>query len=294
MFVAVVPFLNEADFLPGLLDDIAKQARRPDRLLLVDDGSTDASAVHCEHFVAGNSYARLLRRREQGQTADRLETASEFAAFRSALLEAGDDWTVAVKLDADLELPRNHFEFVVHHLETHPRVGIAGAFLSVVDESGERRREPHPVDHVRGPNKFYRRECWEQIRPIPAILGWDTIDEIGARMEGWETSSVEIPGGDPIHRRPTGSYDGSIRGFMRWGQCAYAVGNPAIAVVAGGVRRIALRPFVFGGLAYVAGWARAGFRRAPRASKEIRLRYRAEQRARLVEAVRRPFRTLFP
>src|SRR5262245_12399794 len=41
--VVLIPFLNEELHLGTLLDSIDAQARPPDRLLLVDDGSTDRS-----------------------------------------------------------------------------------------------------------------------------------------------------------------------------------------------------------------------------------------------------------
>ena len=51
--------------------------------------------------------------------------------------------------------------------------------------------------HVHGATKFFRRACWEQISPVPPILGWDTIDESTARMRGWRTQSFAMPDGDP-------------------------------------------------------------------------------------------------
>jgi poly-beta-1,6-N-acetyl-D-glucosamine synthase len=286
-FVVVVPFLNEGELLPGLLDSIAAQTRKPDRLVLVDDGSADDSAAICTAFAANNDYATLLRREKRSAEKDRLATASVFHAFTWALDREGGDWTVAVKLDADLFLPPGHFETVLRLLAENPRVGIAGAYLSMETGQGETVREPHPEHHVRGPNKFYRRACWDEIRPVPAILGWDTIDDVTARMRGWETRSIALPEGDPLHRRPTGTYDGAVRGFMRWGHCAYAAGSPPVAILAGGILRMPRRPRIVGGAAFVLGWCRAALRRVPRASPEVRAFYRAEQHARLRGAVRR-------
>jgi glycosyltransferase involved in cell wall biosynthesis len=48
----IVPFLDEARFLPSLLDSLAGQTRDPESLLLVDDGSGDGS-----HALA-SAYAR--------------------------------------------------------------------------------------------------------------------------------------------------------------------------------------------------------------------------------------------
>ena len=39
-----------------------------------------------------------------------------------------------------------------------------------------------PPHHVRGALKLYSRECFEAIGGVQERLGWDTIDEVYARM----------------------------------------------------------------------------------------------------------------
>ncbi|MFC9560410.1 glycosyltransferase family 2 protein [Agromyces sp. NPDC056965] len=40
----IIPSLNDADFLSACLDALARQTRRPDEIVVVDNGSTDATA----------------------------------------------------------------------------------------------------------------------------------------------------------------------------------------------------------------------------------------------------------
>ena len=74
----IVPFLDEAAHLPVLLDSLAAQARRPDRVLLVDDGSTDGSASIAAGFAAAHPYAQLLRRPPRPPEQDRMARAHEW------------------------------------------------------------------------------------------------------------------------------------------------------------------------------------------------------------------------
>ncbi len=61
MHIAIItPFLNEEAYLGHLLDSIRRQERPPDRLLLVDDGSTDRSPEIAQEFADANSYATAL------------------------------------------------------------------------------------------------------------------------------------------------------------------------------------------------------------------------------------------
>ena len=50
-FSAVVPYYNEAAFLPALLASLLAQTRPLDRLILVDNGSTDGSEATCRRLL---------------------------------------------------------------------------------------------------------------------------------------------------------------------------------------------------------------------------------------------------
>jgi biofilm PGA synthesis N-glycosyltransferase PgaC len=151
-----------------------------------------------------------------------------------------------------------------------PKLGIAGAYLQAPDKSGVLHRQRCPRQHVEGENTFYRRECYERVAPLPPILGWDTIDELRARMHGWRTESFEVPSGDPIHLRRMGSYDGLLRGYRRAGLCAYSYGAHPLYTGLAGLSRMADRPYLLCGANYLVGWLGAAVRRVPRAEPEVR------------------------
>jgi poly-beta-1,6-N-acetyl-D-glucosamine synthase len=263
------------------------QDRRPDRLLLVDDGSADGSPEIAEAFAASRDWVTALRRPQRPKARDRLAEAPEYQAFQWAV-EHLDGWDVAGKLDADLDLPPDLLATLEAALEQDERLGVVGAFLSVPGDDAPPRREFHGDYHVRGATKFYRRACYEDLQPLAPILGWDTIDETKARMKGWVTRSVAVPSGDPLHLRATGSADGMVRAYSRWGECAYAAGFDPVWFLAGAARRVVERPRLVGAAAYVWGWLRARFKNLPRAEPEVRRYLRREQRARFWRLFRTP------
>jgi biofilm PGA synthesis N-glycosyltransferase PgaC len=281
VMVVVVSFLDEERCLGPMLDSMAAQTRPPDRLLLVDDGSSDASGEIAAAFARAHPYASLLRREARPPTRDRLVAAPELRAFGWALGRIDVDYDVVVKMDADLLLPRGLLAEMQRRFEAEPRLGIAGPYLSASFRDVGVIRERNPAYHVRGPAKFYRRECLEQVMPLPHMLGWDTIDEVRARMHGWTTRSFESADGDVIHMRPTGSHDGILRGFRRDGDGAYRYGAHPLHVALGAVNRLRDRPFGLGGAHYIAGWALAAARRVPRAEPEVRAHARREQLRRI-------------
>ena len=278
MILAVcVPFLNERDYLQDFLASLAAQTRLPDRLLLVDDGSTDGSHELAAEFAAGHDWALLVRRPPRPPERDRLATAKELEAFQWAVEQLDVPWDIVAKLDADLRLTPRMLETLVGELERDERLGLAGSYLQE-----HRSRIRIGEGHVHGATKFFRRRCWEEIQPVPPILGWDTIDEFTARMRGWRTQSFAMPDGDPEHLRPRGTYDGLLRGYRRWGECSYALGESPLHIALYTLRQMATeRPRVAGGASYAAGYAGAALRRAPRAEPAVRASVRREQKQRI-------------
>lgn len=286
----VVSFLDEERHLPRFLASVAAQTRPPDELLLVDDGSSDASARIAAAFAEEHPYARALVRPRRPPERDRLARAAVVASFEWGVEQLERTPDVVSKMDADLDLTPTLLATVERELLAQPDLGVVGAALSIVDEHGVLRREFNPPDHVRGPNKFYRWSCWQDISPLAPHLGWDRIDELEAQMHGWTIRSLELPEGDPVHLRPTGLHDGRLRAYRRWGTCAWCYGQHPAIVLAGAVARLGHRPYVLAGVNYLAGWTTAGLRGAPRARPEVRALVAREKLREARAVVRHPGR----
>jgi poly-beta-1,6-N-acetyl-D-glucosamine synthase len=294
--IAIVPFLNEERFLPRFLASLADQTRRPDRVILVDDGSTDASGLIADEFAAQHPFALSWSRPPRPPRRDRLATADELKAFLWALDRYREPWDVLAKLDGDLELNRGTIGELERQLTLDAGLGIAGSYLTEVDpSSGALQRLVIGSDHVHGATKFYRRECWEQIAPLATIIGWDTLDEVKARMFGWRTKSFAVPGGDPLHLRKRATSDGVARGLRRSGCGAYALGDHPLHVLLFSVRHLTGAPGAVGALNYVAGWTGAALARHPRVDPAVRAHIRRDElrriRARAIMVMRRPLRS---
>ena len=282
----IVTFLNEAAFLPRFLGSVEAQTRRPDRLVLVDDGSSDGSGELTAEFAARHDFAVALRRPPRRREADRLARAAELESFQWAVEMLDDPFDVVAKMDADLDLNPTHFARMLMEMEADPQLGLAGAVLSDVAPDGSAARKPAPSHHVRGATKFYRRECFDQIQPIPPQLGWDMIDELKSRHAGWRTESFELDGGDTLHLRPTGTHDGALRAYRRWGECAWGYGAHPAFMLLGAVKRMTWRPHVIGGVLYAIGYLSAAARRVPRVDRELRAFVRREEARQVLDQAR--------
>lgn len=290
----VVVFLNEERHLPEMLESLAAQTRQPDQLVLVDDGSTDRSPAIAEAFASRRGGIELVRRDVRPAERDRLATAGELLAFQAGVQRLCDGWDVVAKLDGDLRLTPHTLDALVKALESDPGLGMVGACLSEADRHGALPRMRTRPEHVHGATSFYRRECFDAISPLPPINGWDMIDAARARLLGWRTATVAIPGGDPVHLRPIGDHAGRVQSFSRWGAAAYTLGDHPLHVLLHAIQRMSDRPLFLGGLGYLRGWLGAWTGGAPRVEPELRHFVRAEQLARIRRRARHPHRPTAP
>lgn len=281
IIVTVVPFLDEERHLGQLLESLAQQTRPADLIVLVDDGSTDASRDIAERFSNGRPDVIVLARAGRAAQSDRLAAGGELLAFEWAVAGLHEHWDVVGKLDADIRLTPRTIETIERALLDDPQLGIAGTPLAERGGDGKLRRMHSRPEHVHGATSFYRRACFQQVMPLPAIAGWDMIDTPRARMAGWHTATIEIPDGDPVHLRPMGARDGLLRAFRRWGRGAYTVGEHPLHVALLTLRRVREPPAVLGALNYLCGWLQAAVTRVPRAEPELRAYVRADQLRRI-------------
>ena len=281
----VVPFLNEERCLPAFLESLAAQTTPPETIVLVDDGSTDASAQIAGEFARRHPGARLLRRPARAHERDRLVTGSVWSSFQEAVASLEHEHEIVAKLDADLVLPPGLLAEIAAAFAVDPRLGLTGPYLSERVADGTLQRIRWRPEHVAGAAKFYRRRCYDDVHPLPPLLNLDMVDEVKARSRGWRTASFEAAEGDPLHMRAEATHDGVLRGARRRGAAEYVSGGHPLLVLYVGLQRLGRPPRILGTLHYFAGWLLAAARRMPRFDAELRELRRREQLQRVRERI---------
>jgi hypothetical protein len=206
-------------------------------------------------------------------------------AFNAGIATLAEVPEIVVKLDADLFLPAHYFAWVAETFARVRRAGIVGGVTLVFDR--ERWRPDATSRHnLSGVAKAYRRECLEEIGGLRPSMGWDGIDEYGARARGWEVHVLsELP---ILHFKARGSSQSWHRARWEEGVGASFMGyRPEFMLLRVAYRMLVEPPLLLGGLVSAAGFLHARATGAPRVddARAVAL-LRGEQRERIAGLAR--------
>jgi glycosyltransferase involved in cell wall biosynthesis len=252
---------------------MAAQTRLPDRWIVVDDGSADATGeildagVRRFSWIEPHHLARNRPRAEGGES-----VIMEFLPRTK-----WQDWDYLLRLDADLTFGPDFIESLLTEFSRNPRLGIAGAIL--LEPAGTQWREARvPSFHVRGAVKLYSSECFRAIGGLEAGLGWDTIDELHAMMLGYHTR--HFPHIRAYHHRPQGMAGPLWRARMAAGRAAYRSGYSTLFMLVRTIRQLGMRPRLLGSAMMLAGFFEGYLRRLPRPAPPELVRFVRRQQLR--------------
>lgn len=240
-FLIIIPAHNEENNISFCLESLKKQNFQDFVCMIVNDGSTDRTAEIINNFKIQDSRFRVL----DLETSEHSPGAKVVRTFDKGL-QALDwkDFDVVCKYDADIVFPRNYLEKINQVFVTNPKAGIVSGLVYIKNykQNPEIKNLRNPNEnwldfsnknnewifenlssknHVRGPIKAYRKECFEDINGLRAVLGWDNLDILLAKKHGWDV--VTIKDLWVKHLRPT-AYKYKSQKAEKLGQYFYNIG----------------------------------------------------------------------
>src|SRR3954451_19814498 len=174
----VIAAYNEERFIAHALDSALGQDYPADRVavIVVDDGSTDATARVAERHAAPTGRLRVIRQRSGGNV----------AATNAGLARADGD--VVALLDADDVWAPDHLSKSIEVLRTRPDVGLVYGDMTVVDADGTVLQESWLAgdvtpegrcagaqltgNNVTASSIVMRASVLREAAPIPAGMPW--------------------------------------------------------------------------------------------------------------------------
>ena len=119
----IIPCYNHARYIGAALDSCLAQTRRPDRIIVIDDGSRDDSPAIIR------SYA------DRGVEGSARENRGAHSTINELLAMAAQDCEVVSILNSDDHYAPDRFEKCLPLLEANPDKQVAVSALRIIDES---------------------------------------------------------------------------------------------------------------------------------------------------------------
>jgi len=271
-YVIITPVRDEEAYVHKTLESVASQTILPIEWIIVNDGSTDRTGEIADQQARKNPWIKVIHTKNRGFR--QAGTGVIDAFYEGYRTISQKDWEFVVKLDGDLSFQPDYFEESFRQFAKNARLGIGGGMIYNLVK-GELQWERHPMFHVRGATKIYRRECWNDIGGLMKAPGWDTLDEVKANMFGWQTQS--FLGLRVVHHRFTGSADGTWRNFVKNGLANYISGYHPIFMAVKCMKRLFQKPYIVGALGLLDGFITGYVKNIPQVPDEALIHYLRQQ-----------------
>ena len=210
-FLIIIPAHNEEENILPCLESLKNQTFQDFKCVIVNDGSTDKTQEIVERFIQipNTKYQILNLTQSEHQPG-----AKVVRTFNKGLeTENLENFDVVCKFDADIIFPENYLEKINEVYEKNPKAGMVSGLVYI--KKGFDSAQPDKKDfttsqlhdftnqndwifenlssknHVRGPIKSYRKEVFQKMNGLRAVLGWDNIDVMLCKMHGFETVTIK-------------------------------------------------------------------------------------------------------
>jgi poly-beta-1,6-N-acetyl-D-glucosamine synthase len=279
-YVLVSPVKDEEKYIERTIQAVLHQTIKPCKWVIVDDGSCDRTHAIVEEHAREFPWITPVTLETRGGRQPGSGIIRAFEAGYEAIRDL--DFDFIVKFDCDLDFPADYFEQLIAKFQQDDKLGIAsGIFLE--ENRGEWVPLKMPAYHAAGQTKMIRAECFADIGGFVVSRGWDTVDEIKARIKGWKTRHFEEI--YFFHLKKEGSGIGFLRTNMMHGEIYYLTGGGGLFFTFKFLHRLVFgEPFLVGGLMLLWGFLKTRFSGRPRLVSESEARlYRGLLNRRIVE-----------
>lgn len=276
-YVLITPARNEADLIENTIKCVVAQTVKPQKWVIVSDGSTDETDDIVKRYQDGNPWIELVRMAERRER----HFAGKVGAFKAGYDHVKNvEYEIVGNLDADITFDKGYFEFLLNRFRETAKLGVAGTPFVENNKTYDYRYVS--VEHVSGACQLFRRECFEEIggyQPMKAG-GIDLVAVTTARMKGWETRSF-LEKTCEHHRKLGSASRKGLRQFVHDGRLEYLLGvHPLWEIFRCGLY-LTRKPYIAGGVSTMAGYCWTALRESRAVSPEIVAFRKKEHMARL-------------
>ena len=278
-YILITAAKNEELFIEKTIQSVHNQTIKPQRWIIVSDGSTDRTNHIVEQYKNKYKFIDLIALPPNKER----NFSSKVNALNQALNKfEGMEYDFIGNLDADITIGKSYYEEVLYTFQSNPKLGITGGI--VLDRVGDKEYPQNiSLNSVAGAIQVFRKQCFEKIGYyIPFKYGGeDAYMEIMAKMMGWDVQTLAKL--KVLHHRPTGTGMGRLsKANFRRGKMFYTLGYLPLFYLVRCFYRILDKPFLIGSIMNIMGyfWAFIINERCPAGETFIKF-VRSEQKERL-------------
>jgi glycosyltransferase involved in cell wall biosynthesis len=228
-YIVITPAYNEEDNIELTIKSFLKQTILPLQWIIVNDGSTDNTGSIINSYAEKYQWITLLDR-ENGKWPFGTHAVKNFEIGLKAIKHTNYDFLV--KFDADIDIDReDYFEFQLNQFKKNIKLGISSGITYYIDNLNNKKIVWHPVWRTTGAMKMYRRECYENMGGLVPIYGWDGIDDLKARFNGWETTTFYELEVNHLEKKRDFKRKLDPKFFLKQGKSFYVRGYPLFFIL---------------------------------------------------------------
>ena len=251
-YVLITPARNEERHIEKVIQSMIAQTELPIKWVIVNDGSTDATASIVEPYLAKNNWIELVN-----LPAHRDRTfAAKVYAFNAGFERVKNlQYEVIGNLDSDVSFDPDYCEFLLGKFQEDPRLGVAGTIFREEGGYSSATDSFEGQNHVAGGCQLFRRQCFEEIGGyVPNKAGGiDWIAVTTARMMGWTTRSFREK--SFFHYRSLGTAERwLLASTFSYGEKDYYLGGHPVWEFFRVGYRVTKKPYLVGGVALYSGY----------------------------------------
>jgi len=169
-----------------MLESLAEQTVLPKKVVVVNDNSSDNTQKIVETFTKKIDWLTLLNHKSSNEHTPGSKVIN---AFYKGFETLNENYDIICKFDADIILPNDYLEKLIQLFKSDDTIGIAGGLAYIKKNDKWIYETVASKDHVRGPFKAYKKQCFKDIRGLKRSIGWDTLDTLLARFHGWKVQT---------------------------------------------------------------------------------------------------------
>ncbi|NGP75927.1 glycosyltransferase family 2 protein [Balneolaceae bacterium YR4-1] len=242
----VTPVRDEEDVVEELILSVVQQDLLPNEWVFVDDNSVDSTTNIIKSYSQKFEFIKLV---SFPKDTNRTPGTGVIRAFEYGLNHLMQEYDFLLKLDADLKFKPDYFQNIISEFEANEKLGIASGMIF---EKNGKPVKKNISDHPYGATKFYRKSCFDQIKPLEKIKTWDLIDNIKANIAGYETKIIASE--KVKHLKPMESAAGKTNeNFLKGYYSSYLFYLFPFAMLKS-IKVMTEKPYIVGGVVYLSGY----------------------------------------